>query len=399
MFPSCPEARGCQRSFVIRQSQLPDRPCELVHSTHTQRYSSPPSKDSPKEGGEALILPQSQQTTIPLQSSLSDAAALTTAGRWSTLDNFQESDSTDTTSGSGQVVFPIIHGGIPPDVLLTPGAAEKFRLATKPPQTLEEAQTRIALMEDQLAFLTSWVQAVQEQQGGQIKRSSESEDSPINRNTLFSKTSNEFACTHKEQDFCAPGNSIFDSTHSPKNANSADSCCHNVDTTKYSLVPSPKASKWIVQCGRSEAPLSPGGRWGLDTPKRAQLVQVYKRLREVKNELGSLRRTQESNIGILRNCSEDLFNEINRLLEKASHKNMSPLRAARLDLDSQISTYLTECNDVEDWLRDLEACIEELRIDALQRRCRVSVSDVETYALHLSRLSSRLVAFKGTEFF
>ncbi|VDL90418.1 unnamed protein product [Schistocephalus solidus] len=386
--------------MFIRQSQLPDRPCELVHSTNTQRYPNLPSKDIIKETSEALKLP-SQQSTIPAQDNFPDASSLTTAGRWST-DNFQESDSTDTTSGSGQVAFPIIRGGIPPDVLLTPGAADKFRLATKPPQTLEEAQTRITLMEDQMAFLTSWVRAVQEQQGGQIKRTAGPEDSPINRTSLLSKSSSGYPCSYKE-DFCPIGPSIPDNAQSPKIANSSDSFCQNVDTTKYVRLPSPKTSNWILQCGRSELQtqaqmevlqVPPSIRCGLDNLKRTQLLHVSKRLREVKNDLGNLRRTQESNIGDLRQISSDLFGEIRRLLEKSSPKKMSTLRAARLDLDSQISTYLTDCNEVEDWLRDLEACIEELRIDALQRRCRVSVSEVETYALHLSRLSGRLVAFK-----
>ncbi|KAL7064350.1 hypothetical protein AAHC03_04990 [Spirometra sp. Aus1] len=382
---------------VIRQSQLPDHPCELLHPKHTQRHSTPPSKDTATT---EATLHSSHQTPNPVPNSFPDAASMTNAGRWSS-DNFQESDSTDTTSGSGQVVYPIIRGGIPPDVLLAPGTTDKFRLTAKPPQTLEEAQTRIAFMEDQMAFLTSWVQAVQEQQGGQLKRSSEPADNPNNRTSFLTRSSGEHACS--QRDLCLPSNSTPESAHSPKSAHGWDSCCRNVDVAKPSLLHSPKTSSWISQSDQTgfqthsqmgNLQVSPGMQWRLDNLKRTQLLQVSQRLREVKNELGNLRKTQESDIGSLRKISADILREIHRLLEKPSLRKLSPLRTTRLDLDSQISTYLAECNDVEDWLRDLEACIEELRIDALQRRCRVSVSDVETYALHLSRLSGRLVAFK-----
>lgn len=55
-------------------------------------------------------------------------------------ETYQESDSTDTTSSSGQAAFPSIRSGIPPDVLLASVLKEQIRRPTKPPQTLEEAQ-------------------------------------------------------------------------------------------------------------------------------------------------------------------------------------------------------------------------------------------------------------------
>lgn len=67
----------------------------------------------------------------------------------------------------------------------------------------------------------------------------------------------------------------------------------------------------------------------------------------------------------------------------------------QLKLDSQIADYKMGYEEIEAWLADLDACIEEMRIDALNRRCRVSVAEVEAYALHLSRLSQRLASFKG----
>lgn len=76
-------------------------------------------------------------------------------------------------------------------------------------------------------------------------------------------------------------------------------------------------------------------------------------------------------------------------------KGSTPVRSVQLSLDSHIADYKTGFGEIETWLADLDASIEEMRIDALNRRCRVSVAEVEAYALHLSRLSQRLASFKG----
>lgn len=83
------------------------------------------------------------------------------------------------------------------------------------------------------------------------------------------------------------------------------------------------------------------------------------------------------------------------LLKTSNLGGSTPVRQVQLALDGQITEYKTGLQEVDRWLTDLEACIEELRVDALNRRCRVSVSEVETYALHLSRLSRRLASYKG----
>ena len=72
------------------------------------------------------------------------------------------------------------------------------------------------------------------------------------------------------------------------------------------------------------------------------------------------------------------------------------MRSVQLSLDSHLVDYKVGYEEIEVWLSDLDACIEEMRVDALNRRCRVSVAEVEAYALHLSRLSQRLASFKGT---
>ena len=73
------------------------------------------------------------------------------------------------------------------------------------------------------------------------------------------------------------------------------------------------------------------------------------------------------------------------------------MRSVQLSLDSHLVDYRDSSQEIDAWLADLDACIEEMRVDALNRRCRVSVAEVEAYALHLSRLSQRLASFKGVK--
>lgn len=87
-----------------------------------------------------------------------------------------------------------------------------------------------------------------------------------------------------------------------------------------------------------------------------------------------------------------------QLLNASKSKGATPVRLVQLSLDSHLADYKAGRKEIEAWLKDLDACIEEMRVDALNRRCRVSVAEVEAYALHLSRLSQRLASFKGTCF-
>ena len=46
-------------------------------------------------------------------------------------------------------------------------------------------------------------------------------------------------------------------------------------------------------------------------------------------------------------------------------------------------------------LRDLEAAVEDLRSDVLNKRCRVQTGEVESMALALSSVSKALADLKG----
>ncbi|VEL19991.1 unnamed protein product [Protopolystoma xenopodis] len=92
--------------------------------------------------------------------------------------------------------------------------------------------------------------------------------------------------------------------------------------------------------------------------------------------------------------TQPVFSSLQDLVHSLVVAVNDPTRVARAHIDSRLSGYQTEAGEAESWLADLEAAIEDLRVDALSRRCRVSVAEVETLALHLSRIGRRLAMFK-----
>lgn len=77
---------------------------------------------------------------------------------------------------------------------------------------------------------------------------------------------------------------------------------------------------------------------------------------------------------------------------------MGLIQRARLAMNKQLDLYEHEASRANTWLKDLDSTIEDLRMAALTRRCRISVSEVEMLALHVNRISFRLRNFKSKRF-
>uniref|UniRef100_A0A5K3EL68 AIP3 domain-containing protein n=2 Tax=Mesocestoides corti TaxID=53468 RepID=A0A5K3EL68_MESCO len=272
-------------------------------------------------------------------------------------ETFQESDS---SGGSGHAnAFPSLRKGIvPPDVLLASVLNEQIKRPTKPPQTLEEAQHRIAYMENQLAQLTAWAQAVQTQGGLE-----DCSDPP-------SGTKN-----HPVKVTCPSG----------KRLNSVIPSIPEVNCTATHCGATNKCFTEEERTPRFPAPLS----------KQQRLLEAYRGLKDLRLNLDGLKQIHAANSRQMHVLTNTVMDEMIFLLKTSYLKGMTPVRSAQLALDSHIADYKSGYKEVETWLADLGSCIEELRVDALNRRCRVSVSEVEAYALHLSRLSQKLASFKG----
>ncbi|KAM7537645.1 hypothetical protein Aperf_G00000069229 [Anoplocephala perfoliata] len=257
-------------------------------------------------------------------------------------ETFQESDS---SGGSGQGGnFPSSRKNmIPADAFLALVLNDQAKRHSKPPQTLEEAQHRIAQMENQLTQLTSLVRALHTQSGND-------------------------GCS--QQEFCVAG-------QAPKTDDSESRC------------PVAHCSNSHERCSHSSSPPQSHAF------NRYRLLFTYRELKELRLDLQALREIHAANTRQMHNISNSVVKEITRLLMTVQLKGSTPVRSVQLSLDNHIADYKTGFEEIEAWLADLDASIEEMRVDALNRRCRVSVTEVEAYALHLSRLSQRLASFKG----
>ena len=63
-------------------------------------------------------------------------------------------------------------------------------------------------------------------------------------------------------------------------------------------------------------------------------------------------------------------------------------------LDLIVQKYQLDSSKIEHELSDLECVVDDLRESILKHKCKVSIDDVECYALALSQLSKQLVGLK-----
>ncbi|VDK33323.1 unnamed protein product [Taenia asiatica] len=219
---------------------------------------------------------------------------------------------------------------------------------------------RIAYMENQLTQLTAWVRAAQAQDGLEGDSGTPFGPSADWRHYIVTLLIPLLALV-KDND-----SAVMESKHLLAHCPSG-----------YERCPHP--------------PLSPHPHQS----NRQRLLNAYKELKELRLDLYGLKETHAANTHQMRSISNSFIKEITQLLNASKSKGATPVRLVQLSLDSHMADYKAGRREIEAWLKDLDACIEEMRVDALNRRCRVSVAEVEAYALHLSRLSQRLASFKG----
>ncbi|KAL3309310.1 hypothetical protein Ciccas_012146 [Cichlidogyrus casuarinus] len=113
----------------------------------------------------------------------------------------------------------------------------------------------------------------------------------------------------------------------------------------------------------------------------------------LQTELDQLRSNNTAIQEELKKNSALIMKEVNHLSALGQQK--APERQAREAIDASLIQYREESQELDAWLNDLDAVIEEFRNDALARRCKIKVTEMETLALHLSRISRRLASHKS----
>ncbi|XP_078703733.1 uncharacterized protein LOC144928890 isoform X18 [Branchiostoma floridae x Branchiostoma belcheri] len=116
--------------------------------------------------------------------------------------------------------------------------------------------------------------------------------------------------------------------------------------------------------------------------KARRLHHTTKGLREQLNQLRIIHRhnTQEMN-----DTFEKVKREIQVRLSRSPSGSMHPVRTQRSRVDLEMHNYRKRAEIVEKKLSELERWVEEVRTDVVNKRCRVSVGDVEAMLKALSR--------------
>lgn len=121
---------------------------------------------------------------------------------------------------------------------------------------------------------------------------------------------------------------------------------------------------------------------------------VKRRTRELRSEIRGLRRfaVQQTN-----QSKENLKTTCNKIKTQLAFLNTSDaqLRLERLHISSQRDSYNSDVARLDKDLLELEAQVEELRSNVINRRCRVNMSSVESMALILSRASKTVADLKA----
>ncbi|CAL8076638.1 unnamed protein product [Calicophoron daubneyi] len=359
--------------------------------------------------------------------------------------------ATPTSATSNDIPTPV-EKKPPPDVLpvttvLNQSSAKKTPATTpsSPTTTSPEAHVQLECVENQLAHLTAWVQVLQQPQPAAVN--SKQLAGYLHRHCganacraaemQTSLTSTDLSYT--------PSNSSLDSAYSARSTNSSDSAnqntrstedtaqkTHVVETTSPPVtriqpltvtvsstrpIPPPAAEPSVHTqqeaqpveenavhpdyCQLVALPSYANFTQQLIGQHRAEMQLARHRLQvtqsevlRMKEEIANLRRVQVATMAGHREAIDEVAERIKRMISQINGLDMKPLQVERSKVNEELGVYFNEMHQADSWLKDLDMAIEDLRVIALTRRCRISVTEVETLALHLNRISSRLRSFR-----
>ncbi|GAA49911.1 coiled-coil domain-containing protein CG32809 [Clonorchis sinensis] len=327
---------------------------------------------------------------------------------------------------------------VPPDVLVTSAQTKQHAFADISGQTGQEIRIPVSCMESQLAHLSAWVQQLQKSPGTTITshqlagyshrycganacRVAEGQTKAPSLDTELSYT---------------PSNSSLDSAYSNRSTTSSDSGHNRGELVKPHLMPAlpeyhdamnhpvrpqPQAVsteaqnvKPVNQLGLDPTATHPEYCHVITVPNysgpvnqtligqyRAEIQLLKNKLRlvqtelsNVRSELSILRRAEQAGMTQHREAIESIKEQVKRLTQNSIEIDNIPVQLARRSINRELSVYSREALETDEWIRDLDMAIEDLRVLALTRRSRIHLPDIETLNLHLTRVGHRLKNFK-----
>ncbi|TPP67662.1 hypothetical protein FGIG_00453 [Fasciola gigantica] len=339
----------------------------------------------------------------------------------------------------------------PPDVLLTSTNAQTSADCIRTSPGIPDGRIRLTCMEGQLAHLSAWVQVLQQSPGAPVNAKQLAGYSHRNCANNTCRVSADGQSSADQESNYTPSNSSLDSAYSVRSATSSDSVSsrqqHSFDPnthvqlsaavpvlvttanapphqggqqTTHSANVSPPVLH--VQCSsvHPNGAVTPFTRPNCNalvdhqhlqhnhstatasTKRRANLQAVKSRLAStqsdlvrLRSELAGLRRTQHNCMAQHKEITDGAVERIKQMIAQVDGLELGLIQQARLTMNKQLDLYEQEASRARTWLKDLDSTIEDLRMVALTRGCRISVSEVEMLALHVNRISFRLRNFKN----
>lgn len=133
----------------------------------------------------------------------------------------------------------------------------------------------------------------------------------------------------------------------------------------------------------------------LSSDATTQLKQIRRRARDLRSEVRALKRFALQQTNTTKETLKDTCAKIKTTLSFLSATSDIQLRMERLRISSDRDSYNGDVTRLDKDLLELEAQVEELRSNVINRRCRVNMSNVESMALILSRASKTVADLKA----
>ncbi|XP_075678626.1 uncharacterized protein LOC113795615 isoform X3 [Dermatophagoides pteronyssinus] len=126
-----------------------------------------------------------------------------------------------------------------------------------------------------------------------------------------------------------------------------------------------------------------------------QLRQIRRKARDLRQEIRQLKRFTVQQMNNAREQMKENCLKIQQTLSLLTKPIDAPIRLERIKISINCDSYNDDAIRLDRDLLELEAQVESLRSNVINRRCRVNMSNVESMALILSRASKTVADLKS----
>ncbi|XP_076823798.1 uncharacterized protein LOC143469837 isoform X3 [Clavelina lepadiformis] len=148
--------------------------------------------------------------------------------------------------------------------------------------------------------------------------------------------------------------------------------------------------------GKISDPLPFATLAGSNQQLKKQLLKLRSTANDLKEQLNELKRQQRKNMEQMNEMVNEKARDMTQFISNTAGAKLRPLRMRRIRLDQERHSYGLNASRTERQLSDVEAAVEELRNEVVERRCRVNAKEVEALVLQLSQAGRTVAQLKGS---